>query len=96
MGGVKEIAELAQSGDANAKAVFEDFGQKLGTFLRPWIKEFEANCLIIGGNISRSASLFLPSFYKEMDQDQLQLTVIMSQLLDKAGILGAARLFSSD
>ena len=55
LAGVKEIADLAIS-DLAAKALFNDFGEKMGIFLNPWIQKFEMEVLVIGGNISKSAS----------------------------------------
>ena len=91
--GVKTIAERAMEKEAKALAAFEDFGTKLGDFLGYWLREFEAEALIIGGNISRSADLFLPAFYEALQKQQTRVKVIQSRLLDKAGILGAARQF---
>ena len=50
MNGVKEIAALAVS-DKIASDLFTDFGDKLGLFLVSWLKKFEAEIIVIGGNI---------------------------------------------
>ena len=94
MAAVKPIAELAMQHDELALAVFDDFGHKLGSFIAPWLRDFNAEALIIGGNISRSAELFLPAFHAVLAEQGMEMTVISSRLLDKAAILGAARQFA--
>lgn len=92
--GVKEVAKLAAQGKEAALAVMSAFGATLGNFLGDWLREFEAEALIIGGNISQAHTMFLPTFEKVLQKQGLKVDVIISQLLDEAGILGAGRLFA--
>lgn len=94
--GVREVADLAAQGDAAALAVMAEFGETLGAFLGNWLNDFGAEALIIGGNISRAHAFFIPTFEKVLQSQGLEVDVIISQLLDQAGILGAGRLFASD
>jgi glucokinase len=56
---VKEMAERAASGDLAARDVFTEVGAELGGFLRlHHVEEFGAECLIFGGQISKSFDLF--------------------------------------
>src|SRR5680860_984242 len=55
--GVKELAKLAEN-DSTAKELFNDFGKNLGSFLVPWIQKFNAECVVIGGNIAKSYTVF--------------------------------------
>lgn len=96
LSGVKDIAELATQGNDQALSTLAEFGVTLGAFLGYWLKTFEAEALIIGGNISQAHALFLPTFKKTIAEQSIEVDVILSQLLDKAGILGAGRLFAPE
>lgn len=58
---VKEIARRAFSGDEKAKAVFAETGDMIGENVAPILKEYRISILLLGGQISRSAELFLPA-----------------------------------
>ncbi len=51
---VKEIADLARSGDPAARDAFTAAFTVLGEVLGPWLETFGADMLVIGGSISRS------------------------------------------
>jgi glucokinase len=56
---VREIAQRARRGDGRARRVFEEMGGELGAFLGAHhVREFGAECLVFGGQISRSFGLF--------------------------------------
>lgn len=54
---VKEIAELAAVGDAAALETFRSIGATIAEAISPILKEYEIECLLFGGQISRSFSL---------------------------------------
>lgn len=57
---IEEMADKAMEGDRNARKVFEEIGSELGCFLREHhVKEFGAECIIFGGQISKSYELFI-------------------------------------
>jgi glucokinase len=58
-GEVKPIADAARAGSANARAMFAEFGRLFGEMLAPYVAEFKPEAIIVGGNIARSADLFL-------------------------------------
>lgn len=85
--GVKALVELTDR-DKIAKGLFYEFGINLGMFLNPWINQFEANAIVIGGNISKSFKLFQNNL-----KTQLSSVVIkISQLEENAALAGSARL----
>jgi len=88
---VKELANLAKS-DLIARQVFETFGKNLSTFLLPFIEDFEADVLLIGGNISKAKELFLPLLDKGLNLSRKNLQIIFSHLGEKAAIIGACSL----
>ncbi|MBI9062497.1 MAG: ROK family protein [Marinilabiliaceae bacterium] len=90
--GVKEIADLAIQGNLEAQQLFQEFGNNLGTFLSHWLKKFEADCLIIGGNISNANKLFQDALKNALVDHQTDVHVGFSQMQEEAALLGAARL----
>lgn len=89
--GVKELAELAAN-DETAKELFTLFGKNLGSFLIPWIQKFNAQCIVLGGNISKSYSLFESALMNEFSNMDFQPEIIISELDENAALIGSARL----
>lgn len=89
--GVKQIAERAEQEEA-AKKLFEDFGTNLGNFLAPLLRTFEADCLVMGGNISGAYSLFGPSLISALQNQGIWIEIVVSELNESATMAGSARL----
>jgi glucokinase len=89
--GVKEIADRAVS-EKQAKDLFMDFGHDLGIFLSPVLRNFEAECLVIGGNISGAYPLFGSSFREVLACQGLEINVLISELMESAAMIGSSRL----
>lgn len=89
--GVKQIAELAES-NLEAKELFNDFGEKMGIFLQPWIEKFGIETFVMGGNISRAYHLFRSSLNNYLKQANLNMEVEVSELKETASFIGAATL----
>lgn len=89
--GVKEVAEMAGT-DRRAQALFDAFGTKLGRFLSPWVRRFEANKLVVGGNISKSWDLMDSSFQRGLGENRHGLKVSASLHLEEAALIGGAKL----
>jgi glucokinase len=89
--GVKELALLFAS-DEKVQSVFRTFGANLGTFLAPWLKSFEAGCLVIGGNISEAFPLFKTGLFSEFQKEGVKSEVLLSQLQEDAALYGSAGL----
>lgn len=90
---VAHIAALAlDKQDANALIVFEGFGNHLATCLLPWIKSFKAHCLVIGGSIAKSSTLFIAPLKKALSNEGIQLEIKISILMELSAITGAAYL----
>ncbi|MCG8579688.1 MAG: ROK family protein [Bacteroidales bacterium] len=93
--GVKEIAELYQT-DEIAQKVFTDFGNKLATFLSPWLQKFDVDKMVIGGNISRAYNLFEQAFNHGLNQEGLNVVARPSSRLEDSAFIGAAMLLDDD
>lgn len=89
--GVKEIADYAIT-EETAKSLFEDFGRNLANFLSPFLTEFNAECLVIGGNISGAYSLFGNTFQEVLQEQNPNVEVVISELMESAAMVGSARL----
>ncbi len=85
-----EVSELAHNAerDPAARAAFEEFGRNLGNALRTELAEFAPATVVMGGNISRSAHLFLPAAKHALGNAPFDLKV--SALFDRAALYGAA------
>jgi glucokinase len=91
LNGVKEIADLVSS-DSVARSLFTEFGTELGTFLAPFLKKFNAEMLVIGGNISNAWSLFGNLLEDSLKKQQCTCRVTLSALHEDAALLGSAYL----
>ena len=89
--GVKELVELVKT-DLIAKELFNNFGKNLGGFLVPWIQKFNAECIVIGGNIAKSYSLFKNELNKQCQAEGIEIAVHISKLDENAALTGSARL----
>ena len=87
--GVKQLADKFDS-DLIAKSLFDDFGVKLGQFLKPWIEKFDIEMLVIGGNISNAYPLFKSSLNSYLESENLAMQVTTSQLKEIASFIGSA------
>lgn len=54
----RELSELAADGDVRALQAFEDFGAMLSEGLQYFLSGFSPSCLVLGGQIMKSFSLF--------------------------------------
>ena len=83
------VHEIANScpGNADAVAVFQQFGETLGEVLASIALDFHPAIIIFGGAISRSASLFLPQAATRLGDD---VHLKVSTLFESAALYGAA------
>jgi len=54
--------------------------------IRTLLADFQADVIVLGGGISRSANLFLPAVQAQLGDSKVQLRV--SELKDKAALVG--------
>lgn len=94
--GAKEVADLAENGDAAALAIFERFGTNLAGFLAPWLARFEAEVLVIGGRITRAYRFFGPVLEKGLEAGGSKATIKISEKKERLALIGAARLSDDD
>jgi glucokinase len=90
--GVKELSALAGK-DKNVDELFSKFGKDLAIFLAPYMKNFRAEVLVVGGNISYAYSNFGKIFEDQLKKEGWTLKVTLSELKEDAALLGSACLF---
>jgi glucokinase len=88
---VEDVAARATAGEHEARRAFDELGQALGEFLRPWLRAFEPGCLVVGGSIARSWELIRTGVLAELRPVESLETVTVAEHLDDAALLGAAR-----
>jgi glucokinase len=93
--GVKELAEIAGS-DKTASDLFTNFGTRLAVFLAPYLIKFNAEILVIGGNISHAYNLFGDIFEETLKKEECNCQVALSALKEDAAILGSAYLLNDE
>lgn len=89
--GCKEIADMYDE-DPHARDLFHEYGRSLGGIMAPWLKKFDAEILIPGGNISRSFHLLRDSVLEGLGPDLADLKIEVSELREDGALLGSARL----
>ena len=93
--GVKEIAFEALN-NPEVNGIFEEFGSALGEFLVPYIQKFNADCLVIGGNINKAYNLFGPAFSAKLKSRNVNICVELSEQMETSAMIGSARLINED
>ncbi len=89
---VKEIADKAKAGDVQAKSAFEQMGAIIGEQIAPILKEYGIECLLLGGQISRSCELFAPSVEDRLEAEGVNIAISAISDFDNATFNGLAAL----
>ena len=92
-----EIGQLAQAGDLDAIAFWQNYGRVLGAGLASLIYVLTPEAVIVGGGISASSRFFLHSTMAEIEKrvvspSRTGLQLLTAELGNQAGMLGAAKL----
>ncbi|MDP4227214.1 MAG: ROK family protein, partial [Bacteroidota bacterium] len=90
--GVKEIAEEAKN-NKRAGEIFKEFGTNLGEFLTPWFQKFDAQNLVLGGNLIKAWDLFGEPFVQTVRNSGVSVSIYRSELGETAAMVGCSRLF---
>ena len=92
-----EMGRLAEAGNLEAIAFWQDYGKILGAGLASLVYVLTPEAIIVGGGISASSRFFLPSTLEEIKQrvvepSRVGLKLLPAKLGNRAGMLGAAKL----
>ena len=85
----KEMVDLIPSDD-RIKGIFEEFGANLAAFLVPFIRQYDPEVVVIGGNIAKSSDWFLPRVESDLQEQGIDIPVRIARLGENAHIMGAA------
>lgn len=93
--GLEQIARRALEGrDAAAARLYAEFGGQLGEIAAPILDRFKAECLVLGGQVSRSYGLFADEFRTKLSGVKSLQLITPAQDLDMAALIGAAIAFN--
>lgn len=67
--------------------------RKLCTVMQPYLKNFQAGYLLMGGSICKSHTLFLPVVREHWEKNNLTLPVIIVDKTEEVNIIGSSQLF---
>ncbi len=85
---VAMIGGMCNEGDKDALQSFYNVGEILATELKPLLEEFNIECLLFGGQISRSFKYFEPALQKLIDEVPSLKHISPMQNLSTAAPLG--------
>lgn len=89
--GVKEIAGIKNEYSAR---IFDEFANNLSHFLLPYILKFEANSLVLGGNIAKCHELFLPKVLQNWKDNEVEISITILENTEESSIIGSSYMFN--
>ncbi|QCX37400.1 ROK family protein [Aureibaculum algae] len=89
--GVKDIVNM---NDKYTAQVFEEFSNNFNNFMLPYLLDFKADLVLVGGNITKSQELFLPIAIEFWKKNGVDIPVKIIQKSEEANLIGAAYLFN--
>lgn len=84
-------ADAARCGNAQAAAIFADYGRNVGTILSPWVARFGADTVMLGGRICGAVDLFGPALGDALPDTRIAVHADT----EDAAIVGAATTFDA-
>lgn len=93
----RQIAQLAETGDALAASAYVIAGDRLAQALAHILKVADIGRVVIGGGMSAAWPMIAPAFERRLDADLIpalrgKVRVSISRAGDQAGMIGAALL----
>lgn len=85
---VKELAASAHAGDESAMLLFDAFGTRMAEVLESVLKTFYPGIIVLGGQISKSGQLFIPSFRQKLIQSEIHASVVVSNDTLRSTLMG--------
>jgi glucokinase len=94
--GTETVKEIATQGlkhnEENSLIVFKELGDNLGKILRPLLLDFKAECLIMGGQISKSYQLFKETLENSLESIPTLMKVTRAEFIDLGALIGVTKL----
>lgn len=92
--GIKGVRDIVNFNDEYTKQVFHEFSNNLAEFMLPYISDFNADLLLIGGNITKSHQLFLPVVLELWKKEGVDIPVKIIHNSEEVNLIGASYLFN--
>ena len=90
---VKTMAKLAKKDDLIAKSIFSEIGLRLGSYLKEnFVKDFEAECILFGGQISLSGDLFINEIKNSLKNISKLKKIKIAENIETSALYGASQL----
>ena len=87
----RAIAALASAGDVSAQQCFSQLGSNIAQMLISTSSAFQAEAIVIGGNVARASKWFLPSLKRELRLGlSIPPVVRITRRYETSTLLGAA------
>jgi fructokinase len=96
--GMAEIIACARTGEAAARAVFDDFLDHFGRALANVLAILDPDVVVLGGGLSNIEELYVEgraAAARYVFNDELRTPILRNRLGDSAGVIGAALLAGS-
>lgn len=91
--GVKDLV-VSYPSEKFTQELFKEFAEHLAFFLEKLVQLQNPECIIIGGNIAKASSFFMPALEGKLAEKLgRKLPVFLSQLGEDAAMIGAASMF---
>jgi glucokinase len=89
IGSVKDLNDIASDSQI-ARFIFKKFAFNLSEFLHGFIKREKPEMIILGGNITKAAKIFLPHLRGFLRKKNIQTAIHISELGELSQLVGAA------
>ncbi len=90
---VSGVKDIADKNDKNTTTVFNEFGSNMAEFMIPFLKKYQPNLIILGGNVSNASHLFLPTLKHKIIETGLEVGFEISDLMEEGALIGSAKLY---
>jgi len=94
--GIEGVKEIVNTNSVYSLRLFNEFAVNLSEFILPHLIKFNADLLVIGGNISKSHHLFLPEVIQKLKEKGCEISFVIIDNSDKACIIGSSYIFQID
>ena len=96
----KMVGRAAENGDSLALLIMQEAGSNLGIGLVNIIHSFDPEIIVLGGGLSESLDIMMPSIKSEISQRVMnnqkdKVKLVVSQIEGNVALLGAASIFFS-
>lgn len=90
---IEELYHLGKEGNPKAIEIFKEFGGLIGEMIEEISKIYQFEFLVLGGQISKSFSLFEKNMFNYLVERNIDITIKYSGDTSYSVLLGAIRLF---